>query len=112
MMEVLLAPSSGSVSGFTLDDTESVAWTVTLEESAIDNCGTFGARLKWTSVPVCRKMLLIRSHPGGWQGSFYTPDTDSSTVAEDKRYPGSAAGTFDADTPNAALVGGFGVTKQ
>ena len=45
---------------------------------------------------------------GTWQGSFYADaDADDNTNA-----PDTVAGTFDAITENASVIGAFGATKQ
>ena len=45
---------------------------------------------------------------GTWQGSFY----DDADADDDTNAPGTVAGTFDALTTNASVIGGFGATKQ
>ena len=45
---------------------------------------------------------------GRWQGSFY----DAAPATPAGGAPGAVAGTFDAVTENASVIGGFGATKQ
>ena len=107
---------SGSVSGFVLDDTDSStasAWRVVLEQTSIQTTGRFGGK---TEVDFGAGLSKnddadeVEAHPGSWQGSFYGPGATS--VALDKRHPSTVAGTFDAEMTNAAVIGGFGATKN
>ena len=45
---------------------------------------------------------------GTWQGSFY----DEAPATPAGGAPGTVAGTFNAATTNASVIGGFGATKQ
>ena len=96
---------SGSVTGFELDDTTPVSWKVTLEDATLDTTAAFDGT---TEVDFGGGATDSAVGAGTWQGSFYDDaDTDDDTNA-----PGTVAGTFDAVTDNASVIGGFGATKQ
>ena len=93
----------GSISGFMLDDTTPASWSVMLEDATLTNAsaifnGTseanFGAG-------------FTSNNAGTWQGSFYA----GGGTADPDAQPGTVAGTFDAVTDSAAVIGGFGATK-
>ena len=91
----------GTVTGFVLDDGTSPAWSVKLEDANLTtNQPLFDGVSEATFGPTAKV-------PGTWQGSFYN-DAD----ATDDTAPGTVAGTFDAVSDNATLIGGFGATKQ
>ena len=91
----------GTVTGFVLDDGTSPAWSVKLEDAELTaNQPLFTGVSVATFGPTAKV-------GGTWQGSFYN-DAD----AEDDTAPGTVAGTFDAVSDNATLIGGFGATKQ
>ena len=98
---------SGSVSNFVLDDTNSVPWKVTLGNTPFDGTasGTFNGP---TEVNFGGGVTGGVDTPaaGAWQGSFYGAATDPADA------PSTVAGTFDAGTDNASVVGAFGATKQ
>ena len=95
---------SGSVTGFTLDDTTTVGWKVTLEGTD-DNNNISGANFTGTT-EVDFGGGPTDDDVGAWQGTFY----DAGDEASDK--PGTAVGTFDAETGNASVIGAFGAKKQ
>ena len=91
----------GTVTGFVLDDGTSPAWSVKLEDAGLTaNQPLFDGVSEATFGPTAKVL-------GTWQGSFYD-DAD----AMDATAPGTVAGTFDAESVNATLIGGFGATKQ
>lgn len=98
-----LGTIEGSVTGFNLDDGSSPSWSVTLEEIILTATATFTGTTKAnfgggvTSTSV-----------GAWQGSFYNQTDPTNTDS----LPGTVAGTFDAETPNASVIGAFGATKE
>ncbi len=94
----------GSISSFVLDDTNSVPWKVTLE-TAMFNTGeaTFTGKTKVDFGGGARD-----DEDGDWQGSFY----DDAPATPAGGAPGTVAGTFDAATENASVIGAFGATKQ
>ena len=99
---------SGSVSNFMLDDTNSVPWKVTLENATFtDNVATFDG----TTEVNFGGGVTASGDPenpagvGAWQGSFYGAGTDGAA-------PSTVAGTFNAETLNATVIGGFGATKK
>ena len=98
---------SGLVSGFVLNDTDSTtasSWRVTLTDAPLaDQTATFSSA---TDVYFGG---ATNEDVGNWQGSFYNASPDS--VAEASRYPNTVVGTFDAVTPNAAVIGGFGADR-
>lgn len=96
----------GSVTGFNLDDGSSPSWSVKLGEADLgeDEAGfnstaevDFGGGLTDGTTPA-----------GAWQGSFYN-DTDPGDA---NSLPGTVAGTFQAVTSTASVVGAFGATKE
>ena len=96
----------GLVTGFVLDDTTAASWTVTLEDATLNDTAIFDGT---TEVDFGGGATATEGGGAGtWQGSFYDDaDTDDPTNA-----PGTVAGTFDAITDNASVIGGFGATKQ
>ena len=50
---------------------------------------------------------MVIEPAGAWQGSFYDADSTAPTKG-----PRTVAGTFDAETTNASVIGGFGATRQ
>ena len=101
------APGSigGMVNGFRLDTGSTPAWAVTLEDaSLLDNTETFAGT---TEVDFGGGATAMENGGAGtWQGSFY------GAGAEDADAPSTVAGTFDAVTEGASVIGGFGATKQ
>ncbi len=94
----------GSVTGFELDDTKPVSWKVTLEDAALtNNTATFNGTSE-----VNFGGGATEDDAGTWQGSFY----DDADATDDTNAPGTVAGTFDALTENASVIGGFGATKR
>ena len=94
----------GSVTGFVLDDTTAASWKVTLEDAMLnDNTATFSGM---SEVDFGGGATDGDTPAGAWQGSFYD---DGATDAD---APSTVAGTFDAVTVNASVIGGFGATKQ
>ena len=99
--EILPGTIGGTVTGFVLDDGTSPAWSVKLEDANLTtNQPLFDGVSEATFGPNA-------TAPGTWQGSFYN-DAD----ATDDTAPGTVAGTFDAVSANATLIGAFGATKQ
>ena len=96
---------SGSVSNFVLDDTNPVPWKVTLGIAPFlgTAAGTFNGD---TEVNFGGGDTDGDTAAGAWQGSFYGAATDPADA------PSTVAGTFDAGTDNASVVGAFGATKQ
>ena len=92
----------GSVTGFELDDGSSPSWSVTFEEAALTNAN---AEFDGTT-EVNFGGGITDADIGAWQGSFY----DAADATNGK--PGTVAGTFDAETPNASVIGAFGATKE
>ena len=93
----------GSVTGFMLDGNTSAPWTVVLEDAALaDGSAVFNGT---SEVNFGGGLTDGATAAGTWQGSFYA-DADAADAA-----PGAVAGTFDAVTDNAAVIGGFGATK-
>ena len=91
---------SGSVTGFVLDDGATPTWSVKLMEAELqDGRNTFTGVSEATFGPTSKVV-------GDWQGSFYNDAVDDDDTA-----PGTVAGTFDAVSDNATLIGGFGATK-
>ena len=97
----------GMVNGFELDDGTTPSWAVTLEDAGLDdNDATFDGT---TEVNFGGGATATDNGGAGtWQGSFYN-DADTT---DDTNAPGTVAGTFDALTENASVIGGFGATKQ
>ena len=96
----------GRVTNFVLDDTTSASWTVTLEDAFL----TTGEATFNGTTEVNFGGDTTDTDPGGagtWQGSFYGA---GATPADDE--PSTVAGTFDALTDNASVIGGFGATLQ
>ena len=90
----------GSITGFELDDGSNPGWTVKLLGE--DNIDTNGAFIGDTEVNFGGGLK-----PGGkWQGAFYGAGATPADA------PGAVAGTFDAVTDTASVIGGFGATKQ
>ena len=95
----------GAVSGFMLDGNTSADWTVVLEDADLtDDAATFNGL---SEVNFGGGLTDGATPAGTWQGSFYA-DADAT---DDTNAPGTVAGTFDAVTDNAAVIGGFGATK-
>ncbi len=90
----------GTVTNFMLDDTSPVSWSVTLEEATLNNTANFNGNSE-----VNFGGGLTEDDAGTWQGSFYDADDDAAAA------PGTVAGTFDAVTDAAAVIGAFGATK-
>ena len=95
----------GSISGFVLDDANSVGWRVVLGDASAAAAAFNGT----TQVDFGGGVTETTGGVGTWQGSFYAADTTSALA---RQYPGTVAGTFDAVTENASVIGGFGATKQ
>ena len=93
----------GSVTNFMLDDTTAASWKVTLEDITL----TDGETNFNGTTEVDFGGGATAGGAGTWQGSFYDADADDATNA-----PGTVAGTFDALTDDASVIGGFGATKQ
>ncbi len=94
----------GSVTGFVLDDVTTAPWKVILEDATLStNTATFDgtSEVDFGGGPTS-------SDAGTWQGSFY----DDADATDNTNAPGTVAGTFDAVTDNANVIGGFGATKQ
>ena len=97
---------NGSISGFVLDDTRSVGWSVTLETATFtDGAATFAGDTE-VNFGGGTTDTENANRPGAWQGSFYGAAADASDA------PDAVAGTFGAAVANASVVGGFGATKQ
>ena len=101
----VLGTVGGTIGSFILDGATTVPWSVKLEDADLDMGSTpfkgttevnFGGGFTATEV----------GGAGTWQGSFY----DAGATPADA--PGAVAGTFDAVTDNASLIGGFGATKK
>ncbi len=94
----------GSVTGFVLDDVTTAPWKVILEDATLsDNSAIFDGT---TEVDFGGgATATANAGAGTWQGSFY------GAGAEDTDAPSTVAGTFDAVTDSAAVIGGFGATK-
>ena len=99
----------GTVTDFMLDDTSPAPWSVMLEDATLtaNNAGFTGTTEVNFGGEVTKNDVGA-THPGTWQGSFY----DDADAADDTNKPGTVAGTFDADTTNASVIGGFGATLQ
>ena len=95
-----LGTIGGSVTGFELDDGTSPAWTVMLEDAALNTTANFSGTSE-VNFGGCATI----TEAGTWQGTFYA--AGAANIA-----PGAVAGTFDAVTENASVIGGFGATKQ
>ena len=99
----------GSVTGFVLDDVTTAPWKVILEDAGPLTDATFHG---WTEVDFGGG-ATVNGDPasdggvGNWQGSFYDADTTDTTKG-----PRTVAGTFDAVTEDASVIGGFGATRQ
>ena len=89
---------TGTISEFTLNGTDSVPWSVSLEEAALD-AAVFTGMTK-----VDFGGGLNPDMVGDWNGSFY----DAAEESEDA--PGAVAGKFDVETPGASLLGAFGAS--
>ena len=99
----------GSITGFELDDGSNPGWTVKLlgkDNIAMDGAMD-GAFTGTTEVNFGGGFTAGDTSAGMWQGAFYGADPDDNTKA-----PDAVAGTFDAVTENAAVIGGFGATKN
>ena len=94
----------GSVTNFMLDDTTAASWKVTLEDIILteDDMNFNGT----TEVDFGGGATASDVGAGVWQGRFYGAATDPADA------PSTVAGTFDAGTDNASVVGAFGATKQ
>ena len=100
---------SGSISGFVLDDTTPASWSVTLETATfMNNMETFTGTTEVNFGGGATDNGDGDTHPGAWQGSFY----GAGAATDGSDAPDAVAGTFDAVTPNAAVIGGFGATRQ
>ena len=93
----------GTIGGFTLDDERTVPWSVKLEDADLDTSTPFDGT---TEVNFGGGFTATEIGAGTWQGSFYDAADDPADA------PGTVAGTFDAVTENASVIGGFGATKQ
>ena len=94
----------GSVTGFVLDTGASPTWKVILEEvTLLQGNATFSGMTE-----VDFGGGATTNDAGAWQGSFY----DAAPATPAGGAPGTVAGTFDAVTENASVIGGFGATKQ
>ena len=91
----------GTVTNFMLDDTSPVSWSVTLKEAPLSVGVT-----AFSGMSEVNFGGALTEDAGTWQGNFYDADADGTNA------PGTVAGTFDAVTDNAAVIGGFGATKQ
>ena len=100
--EILPGTISGSVTGFELDDGTSPTWSVKLENA---NLITTQHNFDGLSVASFGPTAKVA---GTWQGAFY----DDADTTDPTNAPGTVAGTFDAVSDNATLIGGFGATKQ
>ncbi|MCY4488888.1 MAG: hypothetical protein OXF11_17465 [Deltaproteobacteria bacterium] len=97
----------GSISGFTLNDTDSVPWVVTLEEADLsDGASNFSG-----TTEINFGGGKTSSDPGTWVGSFFDAETRATIDAED-RFPKAVAGKFDAVTPGGAVLGAFGASQR
>ena len=91
----------GTVAGFELDDGTSPTWSVKLKDADLmANQHNFTGESEASFGPTAQVA-------GTWQGAFYN-DAD----VNDATAPGTVAGTFDAVSDNATLIGGFGATMQ
>jgi hypothetical protein len=99
-----LGTVGGTITGFTLDDERTVPWSVKLEDADFDDGST--PFRSTTEVNFGGGFTATDIGAGTWQGSFY------DAAAEPADAPGTVAGTFDAVTENASVIGGFGATKQ
>ena len=98
---------SGSISGFVLDDQDSVPWSVTLEASG--DYGTDGTFTGTTEVDFgggSTTNAVGATHPGAWRGQFFNADSVAT------RAPRGVVGVFDAVTDSAAIKGAFGAHRQ
>ena len=97
----------GSVTGFVLDDVTAAPWKVILEDAMLsDGDATFNG---FSEVDFGGGATATDAGGAGtWQGSFY----DDADATDNTNAPGTVAGTFDAVTESAAVIGGFGATKQ
>ena len=92
----------GSVTGFVLDDvTAASSWKVILEDAPISGANFVGS----TEVTFGGPTTATDAGVGDWQGSFYGAGAGTDDA------PSTVAGTFDAVTDSAAVIGGFGATK-
>ena len=100
---------SGSISGFVLDDTTPASWSVTLETATfMTSMEPFTGTTEVNFGGGATDNDADDPHPGAWQGSFY----GAGAATDGSDAPDAVAGTFDAVTPNAAVIGGFGATRQ
>ena len=93
----------GSVTGFELDDGSNPGWTVKLEAADLATGGAFTGT---TEVNFGGGLTTGDDPAGMWQGAFYGAGATPADA------PDAVAGTFDALTVNAAVIGAFGATKQ
>ncbi len=93
----------GAVTSFVLEDGSSRPWKVTLDDADLNNGDAI-----FNGVTTVNFGGADVDPAGTWQGSFYA-DADAT---DDTNAPDTVAGTFDADTTNASVIGGFGATKQ
>ena len=101
---IAMGTIEGAVRNFELDDGTSPAWSVTLESGDdLTNAATFDGT---TEVNFGGGSTATVEGAGKWQGSFFD---DGEETADP---PGTVAGTFDAVTPSASVIGGFGATLQ
>ena len=89
----------GEVGHFTLNDTLSAAWTVTLGSVDLTNNDSFEAGVTDVNFGGADNEGV-----GTWTGSFYGAGADAGD------HPDAVAGKFDAATPGASLLGAFGAT--
>ena len=95
----------GTIGSFMLDGATTVPWSVKLEDANLNSPPVFDGT---TEVNFGGGFTATVEGAGTWQGSFYA-DADT---ADDSNAPDTVAGTFDAVTENASVIGGFGATKQ
>ena len=96
-----LGTISGSIEDFVLDDTTATSWEVTLETTDLTT-GVFGGA---TNVDFGGGAVDsgTANTVGNWDAGFYGGDGSEA--------PDTVVGTFDALTPNAAVIGAFGAKK-
>ena len=95
----------GSITGFELDDGSNPGWTVKLLGDS--NIATEGAFTGTTEVNFGAGLTDSDDGAAGtWQGAFYGAGATPADA------PDAVAGTFDALTANASVIGAFGATKQ
>ena len=100
----------GSITGFELDDGSNPSWTVKLEDADFTADGTFGGTTEVSfggALTDTADDAPVAEQVGHWQGAFYGGGGADAVDA-----PDAVAGTFDAVTENASVIGGFGATKN